>query len=181
MKTSFMRTGSARKNRLLEEHNHDPYKSRRKLREPSVCPVCKAVFRAGRWQWADHYPADSAEEMCQACRRIRDNCPAGVVTLKGGARYAGQDEMLNLVRNVEQAEKSEHPLHRVMRIERQADSLVVTTTDLHLARRLGEAVRAAYKGSLDWHYNEGACLAQVNWVPALERERNHNHRQMQRR
>ena len=168
-----MRTGSARKDRFLEEHNHDPYKSRRKLREPSVCPVCKAVFRAGRWQWADAYPLDAHEEMCQACRRIRDNCPAGVVTLKGGARYAGHEEILNLVRNVEQAEKAEHPLNRVMKIERQADTLVVTTTGLHLARRLGEAVRNAYKGSLDWHYNEGSCLAQVNWVSDGETNRSH--------
>lgn len=165
-----MRTGSARKDRLLHEHNHDPYKIRHKLREPSVCPVCKAVFRDGRWQWAQSWPADAHQELCQACRRIKDNYPAGLVTLKGGARYNGRNEILNLIRNVEQAEKAEHPLHRIMKIEQRADTVVVSTTDLHLARRLGEAVHHAYKGTLDWHYNKESCFAQVNWISEREED-----------
>ena len=149
---------------MLHEHIHDPYKIRHKLREPSVCPVCKAVFRAGRWQWAESWPADAHQEICQACRRIRDNYPAGLVTLKGGARYGGQNEMLNLIRNIERSEKAEHPLHRIMKIEQRADTVLVSTTDLHLARRLGEAIHHAYKGTLAWHYNKESCYAQVNWV-----------------
>lgn len=153
---------------MLHEHNHDPYKIRHKLREPSVCPICKAVFHGGRWQWAQSWPADAHQEICQACRRIKDNYPAGLVTLKGGARYGGRDEMLNLIRNVEQLEKAEHPLHRIMKIEQRADTVVVSTTDLHLARRLGEAIHHAYKGTLDWHYNKESCFARVDWIPNHE-------------
>ena len=165
MNQSLMKTASARKDRLIQEHNHDPYKSRRKLPEPSVCPSCKAVFRAGRWQWMEAWPLDAHQEICQACRRIKDNYPAGLVTLRGGARHDRHTEMINLIRNVEQAEKADHPLHRIMKIEHHADTVVVTTTNLHLARRLGEAVHHAYKGKLDWHYDKESCFARLNWAP----------------
>jgi hypothetical protein len=33
---------------------------------------------------------------------------------------------------------------------------VVTTTDIHLPRRVGHALEHAYKGKLDVHYSEGA-------------------------
>ena len=39
-----------RHDRLLQETQHDTYKSKGKLHEPTVCPDCGAVFHAGRWQ-----------------------------------------------------------------------------------------------------------------------------------
>jgi hypothetical protein len=44
---------SRRRDRLIREPEHDPYKSRRKLPEPTACPECGAVFREGRWQWVE--------------------------------------------------------------------------------------------------------------------------------
>ena len=41
--------------------------------------------------------------------------------------------------------------------------LLVTTTDPHLARRIGEALHHAYKGELDYHYNKEEKLLRVVW------------------
>jgi hypothetical protein len=38
-----------RRDRLIHEHVHDPYKTRLQLPEPTVCPQCGAVFHEGRW------------------------------------------------------------------------------------------------------------------------------------
>jgi hypothetical protein len=29
----------------------DPYQARQKLKEPTACPKCGAVYHHGRWQW----------------------------------------------------------------------------------------------------------------------------------
>ena len=140
MKTTTSRKPrTARKDRLIQELVHDPYKTKHKLRDSTVCPVCKAVYLEGRWQWADSWPLDAREETCQACNRIRDHYPAGIVTLTGPFVQTHREEILHLVRNNEEEEKSEHPLHRLMAIEEQPGAIIIKTTDIHLPRRIGEA------------------------------------------
>jgi hypothetical protein len=152
-----------RKDRLIHERVHDPYKTKHKLPEPTVCPVCNAVFHDGRWQWAESWPVDAPKEMCQACHRTKDNYPAGVVTLTGEFLYAHKAEILNLARHHEKKENTEHPLHRIMKIEEHPDAVIVSTTDIHLPRRIGEALHHAYKGELGVHYDEEGYFVRVNW------------------
>jgi hypothetical protein len=152
-----------RGDRLLQERVHDPYKTKLKLPEPSVCPVCSAIFKDGRWQWAESWPADAHKETCQACHRTRDNYPAGVVTLSGAFVRQHKAEMISLVRHHETKAKAEHPLERIMNIVEHPDSVVITTTDIHLPRRIGEAVHHAYKGELEKKYDEEGYFVRVNW------------------
>ena len=153
-----------RADRLIREHVHDPYKMRLKLSEPTICPECRAVFHQGRWQWAEFTPADAHEEICQACHRTRDKYPAGILTLSGEFVRGHRDEILHLVRNQEELEKGERPLHRVMDIEEEPGRIVVSTTDIHLPRRIGKAVHKAYKGDLDFRYEKEAYFLRVNWT-----------------
>jgi NMD protein affecting ribosome stability and mRNA decay len=163
MKTKFPSPTPSRKDRLIHEHVHDPYKTTHKLPEPSVCPVCNAVFMDGRWQWAESWPFDAHKEICQACHRTKDGYPAGVVTLTGAFTQAHKAEILNLARHHEKQENTEHPLHRIMKIEEHPDAIVIKTTDIHLPQRIGEALRHAYKGELDMHYDEEGYLVRINW------------------
>jgi hypothetical protein len=71
---------------------------------------------------------------------------------------------MRLVRNEEQREKAEHPLQRIMDIEDSGSEAIVTTTDIHLARRIGEAVHHAYQGELEFHYNPDENLLRVHWT-----------------
>lgn len=154
-----------RKDRLILERIHDPYKDTHKLPEPCVCPECHAVFREGRWQWTKSWPADSHRKLCQACRRMRDNCPAGIVMFHGDLLRTHKDEIVNLVRNQEREENAEHPLHRIIKIEEGRLTLRIQTTDIHLPRRIGEALRRAFKGQLTQRYENGSCLVSVKWSP----------------
>lgn len=157
----------SRNDRLIHEHVHDPYKATRKPSEPSVCPKCYAVFHDGRWQWLDSWPMHAHQELCQACQRIRDNYPAGVVTMNGERVKTHREEMLNLIRNQEKGERALHPLHRIMKIEEQNSEVRVSTTDIHLPKRMGEALHRAYKGRLDLHYEKEQCFVRVNWSSEL--------------
>jgi hypothetical protein len=121
------------------------------------------VFRKGRWTW-EPAPAPANEERCQACHRINDAYPAGVVTLSGAFLKKHRTEILNLARNQEALEKGEHPLHRIMDIEDKDAKIEITTTDIHLPRRIGQALSNAYEGALDFRYDEGGYFIRVSWT-----------------
>ena len=67
------------------------------------------------------------------------------------------------MRNIQEEQNAEHPLSRVMDIVEFGDKTVVTTTDIHLPRRIGHALECAFKGKLDVHYNEEEYFVRVQW------------------
>ncbi|MDP1605608.1 MAG: BCAM0308 family protein [Rhodocyclaceae bacterium] len=151
-----------RRDQLRPERVHDTYKLQHKLAEPTACPECGAVYHAGRWQWGAR-SAGAREVVCPACQRIRDNFPAGFVEVGGNYFAAHRDEILSLLHHHESREKADHPLARIMAVADTADGVLVTTTDIHLARDLGEALHHAQQGDLEFHYNEAENLLRVHW------------------
>ena len=148
---------------IFQEQVHDAYKARGKLHEPTVCPQCGAVFTNGRWQWGQA-AAGAHKETCPACHRVHDPFPAGFLTLQGEFFLSHSDEIMHLVHNVEKRERAEHPLKRIMAVEEKGGATLVTTTDIHLARGIGEALHHAYQGKLEFHYNPEGNLLRVNWT-----------------
>ena len=85
----------ARHDRTVQEYQHDTYKLPGKLKEPTVCSECGALFHKGRWTWGAK-PADADEIICPACMRIRDKYPKGFVTLKGAFKDQQHDQVMGL-------------------------------------------------------------------------------------
>lgn len=154
-----------RRDQLRQEREHDSYRQQGKPIEPATCPQCGASFHAGRWQWGEKQEHATAL-LCPACQRIRDDFPAGFVHLGGAFFVEHRLEILSLVQHHTQKERAEHPLARIMAITEEASAgggVVITTTDLHLARDIGEALHKAYRGELDYHYNDAEKLLRVHW------------------
>ena len=156
------REGRRRSGRVQDDGIIDPYKRVQKLPEPSFCPQCGAVYHAGRWQWGQH-PDGAHEVLCQACHRINDKYPAGVLTLTGTSVAANGEELTRIARHQEASEKQDHPLNRIIGIEQSADRLVISTTDIHLPVRIGKAIRRAFRGKLDRHFDEAGYFVRVTW------------------
>lgn len=146
----------------FDDRLSDPYALRGKLPEPAVCSECGAVYQEGRWQWLPA-PPNAAAVQCGACRRILEKVPAGYVAINGDFAREHRLELLELVRNHETREKKEHPMQRIIAIDEQDDGLMITTTDIHLARGIGEALEHAYKGKLEYHYLPNEYLLRVRW------------------
>lgn len=152
-----------RQDRLLREEVHDTYKLRGHLKEPTRCPDCGAVYRKGRWTWEAQDEEGANEALCSACRRIADSYPAGELMLEGGFVRQHKEEIMNLVRNIEAAESRDHPMNRIMQISEAAGGITITTTDTHLPRRIGKAMRDAWEGELDIHFDAGGCFTRIVW------------------
>lgn len=148
--------------RVLQSMEKDVYGLKGKLSDPTACPSCGAVYRKGRWTWSAA-PADAPQTKCPACRRISDDYPAGIVTLSGDFAREHADEIQGLILHVEEREKKDHPLKRIMAIDRQADAVVVKTTNARLARGVGEALQHAYRGELDYRFTETENVLRVDW------------------
>jgi hypothetical protein len=152
----------ARQDRRIREREHDPYKTRKKLADPSACTQCRAIYRDGRWQWG-RAPVDAHPAVCPACQRIRDDCPAGLLTLAGRFHLEHRPEILGLLRHVEDREAKQRALKRIMAVEEIGDEIQVTTADASLARNLGDALHHAYQGELDYTYPEEGGVLRVRW------------------
>ncbi len=153
---------SARRDRNVQERRRDVEKSPGKLPEPTFCPQCGAVFHKGRWTW-EKKPPKAHETLCPACRRVNDNLPAGYLILKGAYFRTHREEILNLARNEEAKEKAEHPLARIITIDEQGDDLVLSTTDTHLPRCIGEAPRHAHQGEFSIQHSKDEQFVRGIW------------------
>jgi NMD protein affecting ribosome stability and mRNA decay len=146
----------------LSSGEHDAYRAKQKLSDGTCCPDCGAVFTDSRWQWSSARD-DAPRERCPACRRIHDNFPAGYVHLAGAYVVEHRAEISAIVRNLESKEKAEHPLQRVMNIEEDSGGMRITTTDVHLARAMGEALHHAHGGKLEIKYGPDDNVVRVAW------------------
>jgi hypothetical protein len=160
--TKVGRSGRRTAGRAQRDHILDPYQAQRKLQEPTACRQCGAVYHQGRWQWGQK-PEGAHEDLCPACHRINDRFPAGTVTLHGDIVGQHKDQIIGLARNEEAAEKSEHPLNRIISIEATDEGLVISTTDIHLPRRIGEALKRAFHGELAMHFDEAGYFVRIDW------------------
>ena len=150
------------RDRIYDTQRHDPYQAAGKYPEPAHCSTCSALFHRGRWQWGSALPGGTLVT-CPACRRIADKLPAGIVTLEGAFVEAHRDELVHLARNEAERERAEHPLNRIMDVDAGAARVVVTTTDIHLPQRIGEALKSAYDGELDVRYGDDEYTVRVGW------------------
>ncbi len=148
---------------MINDYVNDPYFVKEKYPDISVCEKCGVVFHEGIFEWLNPPPANAQKMICPACRRIADKYEGGVVYLKGSFLQKHKEEILNLIKNVEENEKFLRPLERIIEIREEKDEIVITTTYEHIARRIGEAIHKAYKGSLKLNYPEDTKYIRVYW------------------
>jgi hypothetical protein len=156
----------SQKDKLFKKSTHDPYCLQR-VEGSAVCPQCGAVYQAGNWTWKRPESTvihDAKTVACPACRRIDDNMPAGTVTLSGSFMLKHRTEIINLIENTEKKEKAEHALERIISLADSAGELIVTTTGIHLANRLGHALEEAFDGDAHYQYGEDEYRLSVSWT-----------------
>ena len=159
-----MKQGMRRRDKGIKQKRHDVYKQRGKLNEGTICSTCGVVFSKGRWVW-DYAGETDKQITCPACQRIKDGYPAGFIELSGEFFEENKEEILNLARNLEDLHKQEHPMQRIMRIRQQRDqTTLIETTEVNLARRIGDAISRAYQGEYSFQYADNYNRIRIQWV-----------------
>ena len=152
-----------RLDRIIQQKSHDPYNDGRKYTEGMYCPRCQALYHQGRWRWPGKGDTFREPQLCSACRRIRDNFPAGEIQVSGRYLNSHRREIVNLIQNVVKEEETRSPLKKVINFSNEGDRLRVSLTDDHLARHIGEALHRAYDGDLAIKYSEGERFVRLQW------------------
>ncbi|SHE90642.1 hypothetical protein SAMN05443144_10478 [Fodinibius roseus] len=149
------------RSRIYDDQKHNAYRTTKKHPDPTICPVCGALYTNGRWTWED-LPEEASRVICPACRRTRDNYPAGIIELRGSFFDIHRTEIMNRVQHIKDLEISEHPLERFIRISEKKEKTTITTTGIHLARRIGDSLVKSYAGDLSYNYDD-EHLIRVFW------------------
>ena len=152
------------RDRFSKPHFDRAYKESRKLPAPTVCQDCGAIFENGRWAWGT--ASEGAHRSVRpACLRILGDDPAGYVKPSGDFLREHEKEITGLARNIETREMADHPFRRIMAVSLQDDcSLLIKTTDTHLAWSIGEAVDHAYHGHLQHRFAANSRVLHVDWT-----------------
>ncbi|MBU9618527.1 BCAM0308 family protein [Burkholderia multivorans] len=152
-----------RRDKRMQPHTKDCYRDPKRPTGDHVCEGCGAVCDAGRWTWSAT-ALDGRQLECPACKRMRENVPAGELVLHGEYLRAHRSTILKLLEHQAGLETSEHALERIMDIEKSAESLIVRTTGVHMVRRLGEALLRAHHGDLAINYRDGEDVLRAHWT-----------------
>lgn len=157
------RPQASRLDKNRDSYRHGDKRDHTKLAEPTTCSSCKAVYQDGRWRWADVENPTGKRTLCPACEQIRDKRPGGEVRISGPFAREHRDEILARARHVEEREKADHPLQRIIEVRDDGEDLIVTTTDGHVAHAIGTALHDAFKGELHAPWVEEGELLIVRW------------------
>jgi hypothetical protein len=147
--------------RNFTDPRYDTYKTPLKYPEPTVCTQCGSVYEKGKWTWSE-IPREYYEEICPACKRIGDRYAAGIIQMSGEFFNEHRSDILNMIMNIEKAEKALHPLERIMSILSKDDVTEILTTGMHIANRIGNHLYDAYKGSLQTNY-DSENIIRIEW------------------
>jgi NMD protein affecting ribosome stability and mRNA decay len=148
--------------RGVEARNPRAFARTTKAAGALVCGDCGLVQHQGRWYRGAPPLAELESGLCPACQRIRERYPAGTIRLHPGFR-AHRVEIEHLVRNLEEAEKAEHPLERLMEVKESDGELVITTTGIHLARQIAHKIARRFHQKARLRYADHEDLVHVDW------------------
>lgn len=147
----------------------DPYIPKGHRKDYTICERCHIVYHLNRWYIDDKlYNAlknnpDINKVVCPACKKIEQNYPLGIVTIKGSFFKEHKDEILNLITHEAVKSREINPLERIIAQNPDKDDYIITTTSEKLAQKIGRALHKAYRGEVKYSWSEDNKFIRVFW------------------
>jgi NMD protein affecting ribosome stability and mRNA decay len=153
----------------MTERSTDAYRQKLGPTETAICKKCGMFYRDKRWTLDEEESLRLSGEsavtkvLCQACKRMADDNPAGIVTLSGSYLLEHENDILNMIKRTEARSRTKNPLGRIMEIKQEGNLLTISTTEDKLAQKLGREVYKAHKGELHYSWSHDLHFVRVNW------------------
>jgi hypothetical protein len=149
---------------------HDPYISDKAFPEPTVCPVCNAVYHKRRWVFDEKLLAEVKKDKttqfhkCPADKKIEDHYAMGKIRLSGNFVLTHMDEIINSLKGEEIRAKENNPLDRFILLEKTQDKIYAETTSDALAMRIAHHLKNAFKiADEEFKFRSGDKFVEIDW------------------
>lgn len=134
-----------------------------------ICRQCEAIMTNSHWVY-DDIAVSTAKRThrfeyatCTGCERLAKKRVDGIVTLRSPLLDAHRGDAMNLIHNVAERSHTTNVAARIAGIDERKGQITVTTTDRHLAERIGKEFEKAYSGRLDIKWPKGEEFVRVVW------------------
>lgn len=159
-------------------HNSErPTKSNKEQRTEAgvaVCETCSAINMKKHWFLNNENYQKLIKDpltrfvQCPGCRRLSDKHIEGEVLLENPQLSQSKEMMYGALYNTAARAFHENPLSRIYSIEEKGNQIRILTTTCTLARRIGQVMKRAFKGSLDIRYSPDEKFASVHWIKEMK-------------
>lgn len=133
-----------------------------RMREPSACEQCGAIFVRRSWRQDRRVTIAlldrAAWVVCPACEQARRSEGQGRILVRGRFAFAHDSDIRARIRNVAGRAMFSQSQRRVVSMDRQGDVLEVLTTSQKLAHRIVHELKKAFRGSASYHWSDDGTL-----------------------
>lgn len=119
-----------------------------------ICKGCLASHHDKHWYTQDEtlrrgLPQDAIEALCPGCYRIENNIWEGTVEIGGDLDINTRKSIEAMIANVETDCWKDNPASRILKTSEENSKVVIKTTTVWLAKRIGKELEKTFKGNLE--------------------------------
>jgi hypothetical protein len=133
-----------------------------RLREPTVCARCGAVFLRKTWRHTHALNDEQLERaewgFCPACLQVAQQEGQGRLLIKGAAVAQSREAIEQRIQNVAKRAGKTQPERRLVSVEAHDGEFEVLTTSQKLAHRLAHELKKVFGGRVAYNWNDDGTL-----------------------
>lgn len=149
---------------------NDPYMPKLAPGGVGECKKCGVIHFNKRWTLGDDFDREKIKDKkveeitCPACQKIRDGFAGGYVNISGEFAKDHGDEITAMIKNKEALAMRKNPLERLIKITpKEGGAIEVTTTTDKFAERIGQMLKKAFDGEVEYKWSSDTKLVRVDW------------------